>query len=405
MDDADLLRKFVEGNSDEAFAAVVSRHVNLVYSVALRKTSNPHAADEITQAVFVILARKAKSLGPKTVLSGWLYQTARLTAANYLRAELRRARREQEAYMQSISNESGADLWPQIAPLLEDAMGRLGEKDRAAVVLRFFDGKNLEEVGQALGVSPDAAKMRVSRAVDKLRLFFAKHGITASAGTIEGAVSANSLQAAPIGVGAASVAAAKGALITGPSLALAKSSLQAMAWARLKTAATITIGVLLVAGTATLVSSQSARERLFFGSSGWQGPPPLIVPLKSVGPVRADMTTPQVIAILGEPDKRTGNFLHYVRYGFSVISHPGKETIRAVFCGNNWGQENALTRAFKGRTSAGIGMGSTRSEVIAALGEPSEIRPGNNNETLVYQQLDMTFTLARGKVVYLVVNF
>src|SRR5215510_763059 len=99
MDDADLLHQFVRTHSDEAFAALVSRHVNLVYSAALRRTDNPGAAEEITQAVFLILARKAKSLGPKTVLSGWLYQTARLTAANYLRTELRRARREQEAFM------------------------------------------------------------------------------------------------------------------------------------------------------------------------------------------------------------------------------------------------------------------------------------------------------------------
>src|SRR5580765_11644 len=116
MEDAELLRQFVRTHSDEAFAALVSRHVSLVYSAALRKTGNPNAAEEITQAVFVILARKAKSLGPKTVLSGWLYQTARLTAANYLRAESRRARREQEAYMQSLSNETGSDIWLQIAP-------------------------------------------------------------------------------------------------------------------------------------------------------------------------------------------------------------------------------------------------------------------------------------------------
>src|SRR5262249_28789140 len=146
----------------------------------------------------------------------------------------------------------------------------------------------------------------------------------------------------------------------------------------------------------------AVRERIFLASRGWHGAPLLITPQKSVGPVRADMTIPQVIAVLGEPDKRTGNFLHYVRYGFSVISQPGKETLRAVFCGNTWGQENRLTRAFKGYTGAGIGMGSTRAEVIAAYGEPSETHPGNGNETLVYQQLDMNFTLARGKVVYLV---
>ena len=103
--DSQLLREFVEHQSDAAFNALVTRYINLVYSAALRQTSSPHAAEEITQAVFIILARKSRSMRPGTILSGWLYQTARLTAANYLRTEIRRSHREQEAHMQSISNE------------------------------------------------------------------------------------------------------------------------------------------------------------------------------------------------------------------------------------------------------------------------------------------------------------
>src|SRR6516162_10137307 len=105
-DDIELLRRFVEEHSEGAFASLVRRHIDLVYSAALRQTRNPHAAEEVTQAVFIILARKAKSLLRVGTLTGWLYQAARLTAANYLRAESRRARREQEAYMQSMMNES-----------------------------------------------------------------------------------------------------------------------------------------------------------------------------------------------------------------------------------------------------------------------------------------------------------
>src|SRR3954464_698005 len=104
--DMDLLRQYAQRNSDEAFATLVARHVNMVYSAALRKTGNPHAAEEITQAVFVILAKKAGSLRNETILPGWLYQTARLTAANFLRNEIRRAQREQEAYMQSLPDET-----------------------------------------------------------------------------------------------------------------------------------------------------------------------------------------------------------------------------------------------------------------------------------------------------------
>src|SRR5271156_272115 len=133
-DDIALLKEFAETDSETAFAEIVSRHLNLVYSTALRATSDAHAAQEIAQAVFIILARKAKSLGAKTILPGWLYQTTRLTAANHLRGEIRRQKREQEAFMQSTLNETESGAWLQIAPLLEDAMARLGEKDRNAVV-------------------------------------------------------------------------------------------------------------------------------------------------------------------------------------------------------------------------------------------------------------------------------
>ena len=103
LDDRTLLREFTDRNSEQAFAVLVSRHINKVYSLALRQTRNPHHAEEITQAVFVILARKAPHLRDKTILSGWLYHTARLTAITFVRSEIRRARREHEAHMQTLS--------------------------------------------------------------------------------------------------------------------------------------------------------------------------------------------------------------------------------------------------------------------------------------------------------------
>ena len=212
--DSELLRRYAREKSDAAFAALVARHVNMVYSAALRKTGNPAAAQEITQAVFVILAQKANRLLPHPALSGWLYQTTRLTAANFLRTEIRRTRREQEAYMQSLLNEPEPDVWPQIAPLLDAAMTGLGEKDRNAIVLRFFENKSLGEVGSALGASEAAAKMRVNRALEKLRKFFSKRGIVLSATLIAGAVSANSVHAAPVGLAISVTAtAAKGSAV------------------------------------------------------------------------------------------------------------------------------------------------------------------------------------------------
>lgn len=283
-DDNQLLRDFTEHQSDAAFAALVTRYVNLVYSVASRQTSHPDAAEEITQAVFIILARKANALGPKTVLSGWLYQTARLTAANFRRSQIRRQQREQEAYMQSVLNESNPDAdetWRRIAPLLDDALGKLGKRDRHAIVLRFFENRSLGEVGAALGASEDAAKMRVNRALEKLRRIFSKRGVTLTTTLIAGAVAANSVPAAPVGLAVAVAAtAAKGAAVGGSTLALVNGALKLMAWNKAKAGAVVFGSVLLspilsaiaayYAVKATLKISKSTPERQARLRFGWK---------------------------------------------------------------------------------------------------------------------------------------
>lgn len=239
----------------------------------MRSTGDAHAAQEISQAVFIILARKAKSLGAKTVLSGWLYQTTRLTAANYLRAEIRRRNREQEAYMQSTLNETESEAWRQIAPLLEDAMAGLGAKDRDAVVLRFFENKNLREVGAALGASEDAAKTRVNRALEKLRKFFTKRGVALSATIIAGAVSANSVQAAPIGLAATiSATAVKSSAVAASTLILVKGTLKIMAWTKAKITVVTVAGILFAAGTTTIVVHHIKAQSESDAEKSWRFP-------------------------------------------------------------------------------------------------------------------------------------
>jgi RNA polymerase sigma factor (sigma-70 family) len=247
LDDMALLRNYVENNSEEAFAALVTRHINKVYSVALRHTGNPHQAEEITQAVFVILARKSRHLGGRVILSGWLYQTARLTAVTFVRSAIRRARREQEAYMQSILNESKSDVWTQIAPLLDAAMAGLNETDRHAVVLRFFDGKSMGEIGAALGANEDAAKKRVGRALEKLQKYFARRGVHSTTETIAGTISSNSVQAAPALLiqTTTAVALAKGAAAGGSILSLVKATLLAM---KTKTIVATTAAAVVILG-------------------------------------------------------------------------------------------------------------------------------------------------------------
>ena len=203
-----LLREYAQSGSQDAFATLVSRHINLVYSVAMRRLADSHLAEDVTQAVFTILASKAKSLGEKTVLSGWLCRTATNVSADALKIQRRRQLREQEAYMQSTLNESGPDTWAQIEPLLETALAQLDEKDHDALVLRFYENKHMAQVGLALGTSEDAAKMRVGRALEKLRRIFGRQGVTLTATAIAGAISASAVKAAPAGLAIKIAAAA-----------------------------------------------------------------------------------------------------------------------------------------------------------------------------------------------------
>jgi len=268
-DDLSLLREYARNNSEAAFTELVSRHVNLVYSVALRLVRDPHLAGEITQAVFIILARRADSLGDKTIVPGWLCRTARYASANALTLQRRRQQREQEAYMQSTLTGGGdasspqiqEETWHQIAPLLDSAMEQLGQKDHDALVMRFFEGRNFREVGAALGASEDGAKMRVGRALKKLRKMFTKRGVTLSSVAIAGTLSANSVQAAPVALTktVTAVVFAKGAVASGSTFALIKGTLKVIAWTKGKSAIAIGLGILLAVG-----ATATASKRLWF---------------------------------------------------------------------------------------------------------------------------------------------
>lgn len=262
VDDSALLRDYCDNHSNEAFAELVGRHVNLVYSVAIRHVANPHHAEEITQAVFIILARKAASLRHDKALGSWLFQTTHLTANNFIRSEMRRHHREQEAYMRSTPTESDAGVWKEISPLLDTAVARLSEKDRRAIVLRFYEGRDLGEVGAALGANEAAAKKRISRALEKLRTVFAKRGVDSTAATIGDTISANSIQIAPAALAKSvtAVAIAKGSIATASTLTLVKGTLNLMTWTKLKFALGIASAMLLVGGTVTVALSQNSQS-------------------------------------------------------------------------------------------------------------------------------------------------
>jgi len=227
INDTALLQEYARTGSEPAFAALVERHVALVYSAALRQVRDQHLAQDITQTVFIIFARKANRLSRQTVLSGWLLKTTRYASNAHIRAGIRRARREQEASMQSLVNESSAADWEQIAPMLDEALASLGDTDRNAIALRFFENKTAAEIARALAMSEDAAHKRVARALEKLRKIFAKRGMAISGATIAGTISANCAQAVPAGLAASiSAHAFSGTASAAATKAIAMTTLQ-----------------------------------------------------------------------------------------------------------------------------------------------------------------------------------
>jgi RNA polymerase sigma factor (sigma-70 family) len=255
LSDWELLRKYSETGSETAFAALTHRYLNLVHSAAFRQIGDRPGAEEITQVVFILLARKAGTLDHKTVLPSWLLRTTHFTAKNFRQSQTRRNRREQEALAMNEPNASESP-WETIAPYLDEAMHELNEKDRSAVTLRFFQDKPIKEVGAALGVEPDAAAKRITRAVEKLRIILVRRGLTLSVTGLVAGISTHAVQAAPVGLIPTITTGALATSSAGGS-SLASSTLKVMAWAKVKTSAAI-IGAVLATGTgATLVALQA----------------------------------------------------------------------------------------------------------------------------------------------------
>lgn len=205
--DRELLRCYVEEESDDAFREIVGRHVDLVYGSALRQLcGNASLAEDVTQAVFTALAAKKKEALQIRHLTAWLYATTRFTVSHTVRTERRRQDREVKAQtMHAIMNEPESHGLPPLPPgLLDDVLASLDESDREAVLLRFFEGQPFAAIGSTLELSEDGARMRVTRALEKIRTLFARKGITSSA-TAVGVLLSQQVVAAPVPM-AASVA-------------------------------------------------------------------------------------------------------------------------------------------------------------------------------------------------------
>ncbi len=256
--DAELLREYAERGSEVAFTEITARYTNLVFSAALRQVGSADLARDVGQSVFTDLARKArsisKSMAENASLAGWLYRGTRFAALTVRRGELRRQTRERQA-MEQLTVGEIAPEWELVRPLLDEAMAELEEIDREALLLRYFKNEDLRVVGNALGVSEDAAQKRVSRAVERLRDVFTKRGVAAGTGGLAAVVSANAVQAAPAGMAATF---ASGAL--GGATATTIGIWKIMALTKFKMA----VGAVAVAAgvTTAVVIQQQAQARM-----------------------------------------------------------------------------------------------------------------------------------------------
>jgi|GEM_PF-1317499 len=270
--DNDLLRQYALGGSQEAFEALVRRHIGLVYSVAMRKVQNHECAEEIVQAVFIILAKKAAGLFKHTQLEGWLYETARLASIRYLRDEIRRQRHQKEA-LSMADDFPNFEIWKSMEPLLDEAMGSLREGDRNAIILHYFENLSYAEAAIKLDINEAAIQRRCSRAVEKLRGYFSKHGIKVGGSILVMCLSANAIHAAPAGITSsiASVAAINGTASAHVAQTLVKDVMETMTLMKIKTTILVVISALAVTGTAVIADNEidSIRMNEIMNTQEW----------------------------------------------------------------------------------------------------------------------------------------
>ena len=257
-DSRQLLADYARNGSEEAFRELVTRYLSLVYSTAIRLVGgDAHLAEDVAQTVFVDLARQARTLPADVMLGGWLHRNTCFVAAKTLRSERRRQSRERHAAeMNALEDHSRPELM-QAVPVLDEAINRLGAEDRTAILLRFFEQRDFRSVGEALGSSEDAARMRVTRALEKLHALLRHRGVSLSAAALGTVLAAEAVTAAPVGLAATISGAALAGAAAGTGSTF--TFLKIMSTANLK----LGIGALVVAGATTvLVVQHQAQVKL-----------------------------------------------------------------------------------------------------------------------------------------------
>lgn len=252
-----LLSQYVDSGNQVAFARLMRRHLDVVYAAALRQVHEPHLAEDVTQAVFVTLHRKAANLKPRTTLAGWLMTVTRYAAVDAMRKQRRLRQRERSAAKSEVISNPAVAEWDRVQPLLDAALARLNASQRDAVVLRFFEDQSYSQIGHTLGISEDAARNRVDRGLQKLRNVLGRQGMTISAATLASTITATAATApAQLVAGLSAVVAAPSAT----ALSIAKGAITMMAWTKAKLIGVATTLVFLAAGGSAFVMTQLLAE-------------------------------------------------------------------------------------------------------------------------------------------------
>ncbi|MDB6032132.1 MAG: hypothetical protein JWM16_2470 [Verrucomicrobiales bacterium] len=253
-----LLAEYVKTGSEPAFRELVTRYVGLVYSAAIRIVNgDTHLAEDISQTVFTDLAQKARTLSSEVMLGGWLHRHTCFVAAKALRTDRRRQNRERlSVEMDAPSQNSDAEL-EMVAPILDEAINALGEEDRKAILLRFFEDRDFRSIGDSLGSSEEAARKRVARALDKLHALLGKRGFAFSAASLSAIIAQGALNAAPLGL---SAAISTKALVAAAASGTGWSFLKLMASTKIK--AGLASGVVLASAVTSLIIHQQSETRL-----------------------------------------------------------------------------------------------------------------------------------------------
>jgi RNA polymerase sigma factor (sigma-70 family) len=264
MEDAHLLEQYVQTGSHEAFEGLVKRHVNFVHAAAMRHVHDPDVAEDVTQAVFMVLARKAATLRHEAVLSSWLMSTTRYAALSTMKIARRRRHHEKQVAEMTAGNQTTENLelqWQQLQEMLDAAMGKLREADRKAILLRFYERKSFAEIGRILGTAEDAARKRVSRAVDQLRTIFGKDGEVIPAVALGTLLFTKLAQVAPAELAGKITAAAlaPAGAATGASADLARGIVHHLSAVKVRRMTALTCAMVLVLALGSLAATQMLK--------------------------------------------------------------------------------------------------------------------------------------------------